>query len=178
MMKSRLCIAVLIVLAQAVPTFGSGVHLSFYGHQSTPVGCFDEAADSLLLLDLDATFGPEFQGSSYYFGFLSRNHLSVGCSLSDTQSDPGCLGYDVTAWFEPGDVIIGHVNGSGDQNASLEGNEWLGHVPSDFTHIKIEFQAGHPCEQDRRTFVLPIVWMSHPVTASAGTWGRIKALYR
>jgi len=177
-MKRTLPIAFLVLFAQAMPAIGSGVRLSFYGHQSTPVGCFDEATDSVLVLDLDATFGPAFQGSSSYFGYLTRNHPSVGCSLPDTQSDPGCAGYDVTAWFEPYDVIIGHVNESGDQNASLEGFEWLGHVPTDFTHIRIEFQAGSPCEQDSRGFLLPIVWVSHPVSASESTWGHIKALYR
>lgn len=176
---ARVKIAVYVSLCMCVTIARADpVYLSFYGYQSAPVGCFNEATDQSMTLEMAATVGPEFQGSSYYFGFVSSSNASYGCNLPDTNSPPGCAGYDVTAWFEPGALVIGHVNGSGDQNASLEGNEWDGQAPTEFTHIRIEYQSGFPCSEDARTLLVPIVWVSNPVPVSTSTWGRVKALYQ
>jgi hypothetical protein len=165
------------LLLSVLPVNASPVYLSFYGYQGAHVGCFTEG-DASVTFDLLTTTGPEFQGSSHFFGLKSQSNTTYGCNLPDTNSPPGCSGYDITAWFEPGDVIIGHVSASGDQNASLEGNEWLGHVPTDFTAIRIEYASGPPCGADARTHVVPIVWSTGPVPTSSSTWGSVKALFR
>jgi hypothetical protein len=162
----------------ATGVHASEINLSFYGYQFSPAGCYSESADSVLVLDLLATHGPELQGSIHYFGLLSRNHSSVGCGYPDSNSDPGCSGYDITAWFEPGGVPVGHVDGAGDQNAQLAGNEWLGHVPTDFTHIRVQFQAGSPCEADARELMIPVSWLTQPLPTRSVTWGRVKSLFR
>jgi hypothetical protein len=173
----RPAIAAALTLVFVTTSARATVYLSFYGNQGAHIGCYNEAVDQSIVLDVTATLGAEFQGSNRYFGIRSFSNAAYGCNLPDTQSPPGCAGYDITAWFEPGHLIIGHIN-TIDQNASLEGNEWEGHVPTDFNAIRIEYASGPPCGADARTLVIPIVWSYGPVPTSSSTWGRVKALFR
>jgi hypothetical protein len=56
-------------------------------------------------------------------------------------------------------VGIGHVvgPGGGDQSAMVEGQGWLGHVPTDFTHLRVQFDQRAPC-YSTRTIAVPIHW--------------------
>ncbi len=167
---ATLAVVVLALGSAHDPANASTIRLACYGWQSAPVGCFDEAATDTLDLYMPNTVGAIFAGSPYHFGFISVDNDRVGCYFGDAESDPGCH-YDLTAWFEPGSVGIGHVNDLGwDQAASIEGQNWLGHVPTDFTAIRIEYQQNSPCN-DVRTLVMPIHWTNH-INGTIVAWGR------
>ncbi len=172
----RIALLVTVILvtgAFPAPSEASTIRIACYGWDSAPVGCFDEATDDTLACSLPNLVGPEGGGSIYYFGFISMDNDQF-CDLQDTEPDSNCA-YDLTAWFEPGAVAIGHVvgPGGGDQNARIQDGGWQGHVPTDFTAIRLEYQQRTPCN-DIRTIVIPIRWM--PAVPSGGegsivAWG-------
>jgi hypothetical protein len=164
-------------LLLAAPTISSAqVRLAFYGYQSAPTGCYEEGQTGDVFLLLPAMSGPDCEGSSYYLGIRSLGLESYGCDLPDTEVDPGCGAYDLTAWLEPGSVAIGHLTVT-DQNAMIECLEWMGHQPTDFSSIRVEFQQGPPC-YSTRTLILPVQWVTEPVPVLQMTWGQLRALYR
>ncbi|MFB3910546.1 MAG: FlgD immunoglobulin-like domain containing protein [Candidatus Eisenbacteria bacterium] len=142
------------------PPSSSVIRIACYGWDSQPAECFDEAKSDTLFCFLPALEGPDFGGSIYHFGLISEDTDRICYIPGDTQPDSSCS-YDLTAWFEPGSIVIGHVTGPGgnDQNAQIEGPEWQGHLPTDFTALRLELSEPGPCNMVR-TLVVPIRWYS------------------
>lgn len=170
-----LVITVVVAGAFTSPSTASTIRIACYGWNSAPAACFDEARDDTLRCDLGSLVGPDFNGSIYHFGFISRGNDNICSGLGDTEPDSSCT-YDLTAWFEPGSIPIGHVVGPGgnDQAASIEGPQWQGHIPTDFTAVRLEYQQRAPCN-DIRTTIVPIHWAQLAPPSDKGpilVWGR------
>ncbi|MBK8232389.1 MAG: hypothetical protein IPK72_17860 [Candidatus Eisenbacteria bacterium] len=165
--------AILLPLALAPATaIASTIRLAFHGWDSAPVGCFEEGSTDTLQLYLPDLLGPVFGPSPYHFGVLSEFGAAFCSGPGGTESDSNCQ-YDLTLWLEPGNLTIGHVNDRGDQNAALDGEEWLGHRPTDFSTIRVELQQGGSCNTTRTVWI-PIEWsLARPdrVAGPIVAWG-------
>ena len=148
-MNRILSLALSFTIAALAMQAHAQVRLSFNGH-SVGVGSYDEATQNTIYIMLDGMIGPphlDGSNSPWYLNMMSKSHATYGYpSLPNTapfyqcDHDPCALcSYDLTAWLEPGSVIAGHVDQGTDQNAHVHGNEWQGHVPTDFSFLRIEF---------------------------------------
>jgi len=155
-------------------------------------GWYDETVCDTAYIALEALRHEVFQGSPWLFNAWSMSHELWGWNpeLEDTRAyylcpEPtplpeGANKYDLTFWFEPGSLIIGHVTGYGnDQACKIIGSEWEGHEPLDFTGLRILFymEAIADFPACTREWVVPIVWTTGPVPSKQESWGRVKNTY-
>ena len=187
-MKHSMCALITAVCVSLLSsTSHAQVRISYTG------GWYDETACDTAYIYLEALRGEMFQGSPWRINFWSMWHELWGWNpdLEDTEAyylcpDPTPLpeetgNYNLEFWFEPGSLAIGNVTGRPgyDQNCYVIGNRWEGHVPLDFTGLRIQFYmeeiAGYPA--CTREWVVPIVWTMEPVPTKQETWGSVKNKY-
>jgi hypothetical protein len=179
-----ICIVLGTTTDAQVPS--EGIRLSFYGYESEALGFIEASISGTVRLWQTGTIGPEIEGSPYYFGFLSKDHGSLGYDdLPDTRIDcpqVPCTDcdYRITASFiGPGiELPIGDVHGGCcDQEAMLTGSQWQGFKPSDFTHLHVEVDAQPPMAACPEEYLIEIRWVNIQVPVHTTSWGNLKSNY-
>jgi hypothetical protein len=180
-------------MALAFSSSRAQLRLSFVGYSQandpTPVGFFDETTQDTLVLSLTGMHGSPNEGNPWYLAFNARAHQLNGYpDLEKTNAffGSGCTNpcgdcYELIAWFEPGEFFAGHLGATISYNRThfLTGSRWEGHVPMDFTHLRVVLlgeTGAWPGQYCLNTYSIPIVWQSQPVPNSADSWGKIKSL--
>jgi hypothetical protein len=189
-MRAVLALAFLLVAGTAQ----AQLRVSFVGYSATstprPVGFFDETAHDSLLIDVSGMYG--YGPDGWYLSWSAVSHQKNGYpTLLPTDAWAACGEpknvdwFDVILWLEPGELMLGQqvpFRSGDDRVAVVYGDDWEGHNPWDFTHLRVVLvgQTGETFQGPYclRTYLIPIVWLEQPVASESSTFGKIKALYR
>lgn len=185
-----------ILLLLVTASANAQLRLSFVGYSATndprPIGSFDETIDDTLVIDLSGMRAPG-PDPGWFLSWGGSGHAANGYpALPNTiawtacgRTDPN-NSYDLIAWLEPGEFMIGQQvgqGGHGPRTNFIHGDDWLGHMPWEFTHLRVVLVGETYANQFDgpyclKTYLIPIVWQEAPVSSKPSTFGAIKALYR
>jgi hypothetical protein len=189
----------IVLLFSAVVSIASVAHaqlrISFVGYSATntprSIGYFDETVNDSIVIDVSGMREPG-TNPGWFLAWASSQHGQNGYPLLPNtnawsacgKSDPN-NSYDVIALLEPGDFMIGQRigrDGGGQRTAFIHGDDWQGHLPWEFTSLRVMLIGEtYPNQFDGpycfKTYSIPIVWKESPVATSQSTWGKIKARF-
>jgi len=192
----RAAAATIILLLVGVSAHAQ-LRLSFVGYSATnaprPIGSFNESVDDTLVIDVAGMREPG-PVPGWFLSWSSSNHSQNGYpALPQTNAWAACgqspdpnNSYDVIAWLEPGEFMIGQQvgqDGGGQRVAFIHGDDWHGHMPWEYTHLRVVLVGETYANQFDgpyclKTYLIPIVWHEVPVSATQSTLGKIKALFQ